>query len=1466
MHIVIQVYNSHSLEEFVFKAYPLPDERATALFKLRSDMFRLKADRVISLIISNNGVALNGTDTEVYHQYQDKKIKCENIISDDAGLVLVTGDREVLKMAVYFASDEGMRFYKVGDKDLITVGNSPKRTVSLLGNQYISDLQLMFRKADAGGIMNVRSETGCYLNGRYIGPMNTAELKYGDVITTGGVRLLWLDECIGFEALYIGPPCVVRLKECTRLRKVDRSRGDDGFTPGVRNLIRTDNPVIELDAPPPAPNIRRQPAYLAVGPSLTMAVPMCLGCGMYIYAASRAGTGGSAIYMYTGLVTAIASAILGTVWAVANLRQSRRQEKEDERQRIRTYKEYINSCTRRIEDKYRYNRNALKRNSPGLDEILKGNLNSFVLNRRLDDEDLYRYRLGTGKCRFEVDIRVPKEKYMPVPDELASLPLKLKQKYLKISDVPICTDIKADRIQGFIGRNGQGLEQLFLNIALQIAATTGPELIRMVFLFGDNVIPEGAVRIMRWLPQAQGDDGHYVCTDRDRNDELLCFLEGIIKNHENIVHRWIVFTDDHKRLPPSLLSREDLSLLVFAKEYRSLPGECRCIIQNDASYRGMLMPGREELRRDICFDHISLKEAEGYIRRIAGVCRYVKSAVKPIPALVTLPMLYDTDNIRHNDIAAFWRDNNTINSIRAPIGMAGDQRVISLDLHEKAHGPHGLVAGMTGSGKSELLQTLILSLALRYPPWEVGFFLIDYKGGGMASMFEGLPHLIGSISNLSGNITDRALLSIRSENERRQRLFLDAGVNSIRDYGRKFLDGTVAMPLPHILIIIDEFAELKREQPEFMKELISVAQVGRSLGVHLILATQKPAGTVDDNIFSNSRFRICLRVQDKQDSNDMLHRPDAAYIKNPGRAYFQVGNDELFEEFQSGYTMEPCMVESDTGTLCLLDRNGRRIKVSENHIENEEADTHFSMSMKVIRRCYEESDHATIQKLWLPELDTRLVLNETAIRISDDEPGVIIGRYDDPENREQGDYRIDLLRTGHMAVCGSAQSGKSTLLQTLIMSLLSHTVKIDPAIYIVDYSNGILSCFRDSVLVGAYINEDTQDRLGNLFCLIREIIDRRRTQWDGISFSNRRDQYAISDKAIILVIDNYGAFREKTDCIYDDAMQEFIKYGETYGVFVILTGSAIGSSDIPVRLFENIRTGICLRLNDRYQYSECLRQIHLPVMPAEAGGRGLAYISGRILEFQTYLILAENDRQRNELIKKEVGYINVNDRTVPAKRVPFIPKEPSVEDLDGAIKDIILNNGQLPIGYDAVSARPFIIDLSDTPCLMFAGACKSGKSNALRVIRHYAERAGIKVKDTGSIRSIYEAFREEPDVLVICDGIESVIDDFYKNDRDEAIEKEMTELIGKKGHCMVFTVSSSGHAGVAGRRIYEQIRAVCMGIYLGGSIDKQNVFDFSYLPYSLQCRAGEAGMGTVLRRGRAASCNDVVIPYAEEVK
>lgn len=284
---------------------------------------------------------------------------------------------------------------------------------------------------------------------------------------------------------------------------------------------------------------------------------------------------------------------------------------------------------------------------------------------------------------------------------------------------------------------------------------------------------------------------------------------------------------------------------------------------------------------------------------------------KHFPKQLGFLQMYHVQSLKQLQIEKRWYRDVYEPSLQACLGVRKDGETLCLDLHERYHGPHGIVAGMTGSGKSELLITLLLSLAIHYHPYVCSFILIDYKGGGMAKALAKLPHLAGVITNLDGAMIERSLTSLHVELLRRQQLFaqvMESGGYPSMDidvYQRLYHEHKVTEIVPHLVIAADEFAELKQQEPQFMEQLIRIARIGRSLGIHLILATQKPSGIVDDQIWSNSRFHICLKVAEKSDSMDMLKREEGAHISAVGRFYLQVGYDEVFAEGQSAYAKLP---------------------------------------------------------------------------------------------------------------------------------------------------------------------------------------------------------------------------------------------------------------------------------------------------------------------------------------------------------------------------------------------------------------------------------------------------------------------------------------------------------------------------------------------------------------------------------
>lgn len=247
----------------------------------------------------------------------------------------------------------------------------------------------------------------------------------------------------------------------------------------------------------------------------------------------------------------------------------------------------------------------------------------------------------------------------------------------------------------------------------------------------------------------------------------------------------------------------------------------------------------------------------------------------------------------------------------------------------------------------------------------------------MVNQFKDLPHLNGAITNIDGNEIERSLLSIKAELVKRQELFAKLEVNHIDDYIKAYKDGKAEIPLPHLILIVDEFAELKSEQPEFMKELISAARIGRSLGVHLILATQKPSGVVSDQIWSNSKFKLCLKVQNKNDSNEVLKSPLAAEIREPGRAYLQVGNNEIFQLFQSAYSGATAKTDGISAqkkfALTSVALSGKRSVLYEQKPNEDDAgETQLKAIVNYVNEFCEKKGISRLSNICLPALPEKL--------------------------------------------------------------------------------------------------------------------------------------------------------------------------------------------------------------------------------------------------------------------------------------------------------------------------------------------------------------------------------------------------------------------------------------------------------------------------------------------------------------
>lgn len=1277
----------------------------------------------------------------------------------------------------------------------------------------------------------MEGKNGGYVNKCFIRRGDIIDIQFGDEISICDVYIIWMEDYIAVKSdksLDISLPVYhYRELDITAYLK------PDFFSKAPRPQYALDDNVIELEPPPEKHVDENQPIFMTIGPAFTMAFPMLLGFLVSRMAAKSSGVMSSA-FMYTGLITAISSAAIGAAWGVMNLKNRQANVVRQENKRRTAYTEYVLESERRIRERNNKNVSTLRMKYPDISDFFPDEYNKYILwNRSPNDSDYLCVRLGIGNIYRELDLSIPKDRFSLVEDELRNLPKRLKQKYSVLKDVPIIIDLAAQKCSGIVCESRKARDDIFLELIISLGATIHPAELKFVFIFDKEEISNEAIMAVRFIPHLSHISKALIALNTAMAAEIISDLNQILE--DDLDFRAIIFTDCYEKIINRISNSDRIMFVSVSESFEGLPSDCKLIIQKNHSFSGTIKLTYENaIRTAIHFDKVSVESASKYSRVLQSIPIESKKDKYSMPDKVSFYELFNKV-LDAEDIKEFWDKNTTTHEILAPVGIGDDGEILYLNLHEKGIGPHGLVAGMTGSGKSEILQTIILSLTVRYSPQDIGFFLIDYKGGGMADLFEGIPHVLGSISNLSGQMIYRAMASVKSENERRQRIFAKYGVNNISEYQKCFKSGLIDNPMPHIFIIIDEFAELKREEPEFMKELISVARVGRSLGVHLILATQKPSGVVDDNIQSNSRFRICLKLQDKSDSMEMLHKPDAAFISNPGRAILQVGNDEVYMSFQGAYTMSKNNNIKHIEQVYITDELNRRIEPAIDFTKDEmEGEPQLKMVVSRIKELAKTYKCKSNTPLWLEPLADNIFYDKDCLD-SKNKFDICIGVYDAPSHQTQEKLWTNIINTGHHIVLGTLQSGKSTLLSTISFALVNIAARDFIHLYFIDFSHGMLSPYKEAFCTGGYISEENENDIEKLLILIGGIVNERKEQLKGGNFRQYLEGSKGSGRrlaAIFLIVDGFGAFRERTEGRYDKDIEYILKNGESLGIYVIASANSISSQEMPRRFKELFKVCIPLQLKDKYEYKEALNvQTESVIIPEATPGRGVFnHTNAGVVEFQTYqTVKTENDFERQaaiaEVIRKinesaVIEHLNLKGGTAYIKRVPTIPRNLDMKAFASELKrrdiDADIHMGLIPIGFFERSGEVLSLPYERNFIVVITGRSGSGRTNLLNVIEYMA----------GELVTSKE---NNPEALVFENGMKVyVYDDKYPLDKQAEIKAN------------------------AGNDPYV--------IHLGGAMDRQVFADYSYVPYSKQIQVIQSGKGVVRKTSRALAYGDVIFP------
>lgn len=1025
---------------------------------------------------------------------------------------------------------------------------------------------------------------------------------------------------------------------------------------------------------------------------------------------------------------------------------------------------------------------ALQYMNPSMNELalMTKEYHPRIYERMMTNEDFLNVRLGIGQIPSSFTIN-----YQPLDDDLLSKRAEeeLVWPYEQLSNAPIVISMR-DQTLGLAGAPNV-LRTAIQSLLFQISVLHSYRDVEFITLVPE-VDYEKDWHSWRWLPHNKIRSLNLrgiVYNAKTRDMVLNSFYQMITKRRQQVreaVNETVQFQPHYvlSILDESWLSghglneflAEDMSqygvTVIWAKEsLNMLPETTTTLIEYQSNEAARLINENNEYVNQLFVpNHLpTAYSIEQAIQRLANL-DHVEVEKNVLPEAIDFLDLYNVKEIKDLNIKKRWQKNDTSKSLAVPLGVRGKDDIVYLNLHERAHGPHGLIAGTTGSGKSEIVQSYMLSLAVNFAPEDVGFLPIDFKGGGMANLFTKLPHLLGSITNLDGANSARALQSIRAELQKRQRKFSEFGVNHINGYTKLYKQGKgltdltekkkyPSDPLPHLFLISDEFAELKANEPDFMAELVSTARIGRSLGVHLILATQKPSGVVDDQIWSNSRFKLALKVADSNDSNEIIKTPDAASITQPGRAYLQVGNNEIYELFQSAWSgadYDPfaSKVEKVDERIWLINQLGQyellTVDLPEEEVvsvNTEEKPTQLEAIVQEIATYAKESEIVLPEKPWLPPLETLIVspLQEKKWK-ENRQLSVPFGFIDIPNQQIQENFNFDLEGFNHTAIYGSPGFGKSTALQTLVMNFARLNTPNQVQFNLFDFGTNGLLPLKKLPHVADLVRLEEEEKLVKFLKRIRKEIQERKdafTEYGVASLTQYEEKSGKRLPVIITIVDGFDAIKESPlEDPIESVLNQLLREGASVGLYTIIT--VLRTNSFKMSMTSNIPTHIGLYLVEENAIRDVVGRDAL--IPQEIIGRAQIKLE-QPQEVQVYLPAeGENDIARLNCLEQEIEKMSQEWTGETPLPIPMLPKTITMTNLyNHPQTQKMLENMEFPIAFDkettnVVGFKPtehgyFVIG-DDTPQQnesvekVIIEDMKHFRGRAQRIVFNYSERFG----------------------------------------------------------------------------------------------------------------------------------------------
>ena len=1081
----------------------------------------------------------------------------------------------------------------------------------------------------------------------------------------------------------------------------------------------------QLPNPPSEADRRPIPLLMAV-------VPLLMGVGMAYFLHQ--------IYM-------LAMAGLTPVMLLGSYISERRQGRKSHGQQLAEYREHKARIERDAADALETERIARRDECPDPAAVLSiaSGPRRRLWERRRSNPDYLLLRVGTADLPSAVELTDPEQ------DE------HRRQVFWQIPDAPVTVPLTERGVLGVAGP-GDTPRAVGRWLVAQLVALHSPNDLQVCLLTDSS--GRLSWEWMRWLPHCRptggrggaaliGNDAESVAT---RIAELLALIAERQKAHRQSGQQHgqfqtdivVVFDGSRKlrSLPGAIqLLRDGPAVGVYAvcldADERLLPAECQAVVVVDPDglrVQQMMAATIRQVRPD--------GVNPGWCTRLARSIAPIRDAsddaeAAGLPDSARLLDVLRLEPPRAEEIAGRW----TVGG-RSTLAMIGESYDGPFGIDLRKDGPHGLIAGTTGAGKSELLQSLVASLAVANRPDEMTFVLVDYKGGSAFSECVRLPHTVGMVTDLDTHLVERALVSLTAELTRREHILAAAGAKDIEDYqivldrSRPARGVRPPEPMPRLVIVIDEFASMVRDLPDFVKGLVNIAQRGRSLGIHLILATQRPSGVVSQDIRANTNLRIALRVTDPAESSDVIEAPEAAFISKstPGRAYVRLGHASLVP-FQAGrvggrrpgtavaVTARPWLAEIDWQDLGKPEPAKPAAKQ-----RAEEEITDLKVLVEAIQRAAQGLRINRQRSPWLPPLPDLLLLSDLmpvdTVGVQRAETGDShspFGVEDLPIFQQQRPALLGLDTFSHLMAAGAPRSGRSQLLRTIAAALaLAHSCA-DLHLYGIDCGNGALRALTDLPHCGAVVTRTETERAVRLLGRLADEVSRRQELLAEGGFADITEQRAATGGGerlphVVVLLDRWEGFTatlgEVDHGSLADVITRILGEGASAGVHLVMTGDR---SLLAGRISAMCEQKLAFKLAEKDDYG--LIGLRPREMPDDIPP-GRAFRSGSGVEVQVALLGPDPSGQGQAAVLRSIAASCVaRDAAVEPSRRPFrvdvLPGRISFEDA-WAMRPAAAGQlwGLVGVGGDMLSGLG--PDLAaGLPCFTVAGPAKSGRSTIL---------------------------------------------------------------------------------------------------------------------------------------------------------